>query len=102
MDPTNQNLNKLIKNDIENAKMVEQNKNHIQYAILEAKKDFDQAGSSGHGMDEVQLRLAEAMDTNRQDYGPREGFGSIKRYLAEDKQVLEKFFIQAKMFDPRF
>lgn len=29
MDPTNQNLNKLIKNDIENSKMVEQNKNHI-------------------------------------------------------------------------
>jgi hypothetical protein len=40
-DPVNQNLNKLIQNEIENKKNVKQNVHHIQYAILEAKKEFE-------------------------------------------------------------
>lgn len=39
---------------------------------------------------------------NREKYGPRENFQSVREYVKEDKDNLERFYIQANMFDPRF
>ena len=45
--------------------------------------------------------LEKKFRNNREGYGPRENFRTVRDYVKEDKSDLERFFIQANMFDPR-
>ena len=65
MDPVNRNLTKLIRFDIENKKNVVQNVHHVQYAILEAKKDFEDTHGAGNQMDLAFSRLENSLRDNR-------------------------------------
>lgn len=49
----------------------------------------------------VQKRLEDAFYENRDDYGAREGYQAVARYLNEnvDKRKLEKFYLQPDYFD---
>ena len=75
---------------------------HLQYAILEAKKEFEINHGVGNKMNACNSRMNKDFYNNREKYGPRENFESVKEYLKEDKSNLERFYIQADMFDPRF
>ena len=52
----------------------------------------------------VQKRLQDAFYENRDDYGAREGYQAVARYMSEnvDKRKLEKFYLQPHHFDERF
>jgi hypothetical protein len=70
--------------------------------VLEAKKEFEDTHGAGDKLQMCQSRLESSMRDNREKYGPRENFARVRDYLKEDKTTLDRFYIQANMFDPRF
>lgn len=93
----------LEKRGIENPKMVLHNVHHLQHAILELRNDFVVQQQTGSGKEAAQKRLMQAIGKNSLNYGVREGYGSIKQYFKEavQKDNVEKFYLQANMFDHR-
>jgi hypothetical protein len=59
---------------IENKKNVKQNVHHLQYAILEAKRDFEITQGKDNKMNACNDNLEHGYRENREKYGPRENF----------------------------
>jgi hypothetical protein len=104
LNPLIKELKELEKNSIENKKMVQQGKNHIQYAALALQTAEIDKSHLSKKMEAVQSRLADGLRDNCEGFGVRAGFRSLKDYFKDSRQhkvKLEKYFIQENIFDHR-
>lgn len=98
-------MKKNFKEMVENPRMVIQQKQPIQHAIIELQKTYQEEGDNPMSKPAVQKRLQDAFYENRDDgYGVREGYQAVSRYMSEnvDKRKLEKFYLAPDYFDERF
>lgn len=103
LNPLSDEISKLARRSVENAKLVKQDVNHLQHAILEVRNEFVVQQQNATGKEAVQARLAKSLEASRSTFGPRNNFKGVKEYFkgALEKQHIEKFYLQANMFDPR-